>query len=262
MPPSTRHVLCIALAIAACIWPAAASAATSGGAAAPTSGTASSVPTGGASPSAPAPKVDRAAKDAPKKKTKKKKRKKKKHRTPRPQPTPVPDNPVPDAGGEGAADIPSEYLRLYRAAGEANGVSWRILAAVGKNESDHGRSTAKGVQSGVNSANCCSGPMQICARASCGNTWAAYAMDGDGDGVESVYSPADSIYAAAALLKNLKGALRRPPRPDHGRVQRRPRQRAALRRGAAVQRDEGLRGQRPRLHGHARAVGETLPGGG
>ena len=205
MPPSKRRLLCILLAIAACLWPAAASASSSGGAAAPSSSPASSVPTGGAKPTAPAPKADRATKEAPKKKKRKKKRRaKKKNRAPRPQPAPVPDNPVPAAGGEGAADIPSEYLRLYHAAGDANGVSWRILAAIGKNESDHGRSTAKGVQSGVNYANCCSGPMQICTRASCGNTWSAYAVDGDGDGVKSVYSPADSIYAAAALLKNLK----------------------------------------------------------
>jgi soluble lytic murein transglycosylase-like protein len=47
--------------------------------------------------------------------------------------------------------------------------------------------------------------MQICTRDSCGNTWSAYAVDGNGDGVKSVYDPADAIYAAAALVRNLQG---------------------------------------------------------
>jgi membrane-bound lytic murein transglycosylase B len=151
---------------------------------------------------------------AAKKKAKKKKKKKKarpRHSSPPPQPTPVPDNPVSSSGGAGAADIPSEYLRLYHAAGDANGVSWRILAAIGKNESDHGRSTLPGVASGVNSAHCCSGPMQICTKASCGNTWGAYGVDANGDGVISPYQPADAIFAAGALLKNLQAMFGNHP---------------------------------------------------
>jgi hypothetical protein len=86
-------------------------------------------------------------------------------------------------------------------------VDWRVLAAIGKNESDHGRSTAPGVASGVNRAGCCSGPMQICTVTSCGNTWQFYAVDGDGDGIASVYDPADAIDAAANLLHNLQATL-------------------------------------------------------
>ena len=110
-----------------------------------------------------------------------------------------------DSGsGANNADIPSEYLRQYRAVGAAEGVSWRIIAAVGKLESDHGRSTLPGVRSGVNGAGCCAGPMQMCTQKSCGHTWQAYARDRDGDGRASVYAAADAIGAAGALLRDLQ----------------------------------------------------------
>jgi hypothetical protein len=51
------------------------------------------------------------------------------------------------------ADIPPDYLALYRAAaGECRGLDWSILAAIGKIESNHGRSTLPGVSSGENFA--------------------------------------------------------------------------------------------------------------
>ena len=205
MPSRRLPLLGLAVAIAACALPATASARPSGGVAPPSSGSSRpdpSIPTGGASPQAP--RAARANAAATKKKKPAKRTKKRHHSHPAPpEPSLVPDNPVPAHAGAGAGDIPSLYLRLYHAAADANGVSWRILAAIGKNESDHGRSKAPGVASGVNSARCCSGPMQICTKASCGNTWSAYAVDADGDGVKSVYSPADSIYAAAGLVSNL-----------------------------------------------------------
>ena len=105
--------------------------------------------------------------------------------------------------GPGRADIPAAYLRLYRAAGKAYAVDWRILAAIGKNESDHGRSRARGVLSGLNFARCCAGPMQFCTVKSCGNTWRAFGVDGNGDGRTSVYDPADAIPGAAKLVASL-----------------------------------------------------------
>ncbi|MDQ3934588.1 MAG: transglycosylase SLT domain-containing protein, partial [Actinomycetota bacterium] len=122
---------------------------------------------------------------------------------PRREEEPRRSDPKPDGDGRNNSDIPSEYMRLYRSAGAAESVSWRIVAAVGKLESDHGRSTLPGVRSGVNGAGCCSGPMQMCTVRSCGNTWQAYARDGDGDGRRSVYAAADAISAAAALLRDL-----------------------------------------------------------
>ena len=46
--------------------------------------------------------------------------------------------------------------------------------------------------------------MQMCTVSSCGNTWQAYARDGDGDGRKSVYAAADAIGAAAVMLHDLK----------------------------------------------------------
>src|SRR4051794_9696582 len=57
--------------------------------------------------------------------------------------------------------IPPDYLALYRNAGRVFHVPWTVPAAIGALESDHGRSTAPGVRSGVNVAGCCAGPMQM-----------------------------------------------------------------------------------------------------
>ncbi|MEA2243275.1 MAG: hypothetical protein QOD24_2831 [Solirubrobacteraceae bacterium] len=95
-------------------------------------------------------------------------------------------------------DIPSGYLRIYQAAG-AN-VGWEYLAAIGKVETDHGRSTAPGVRSGVNAFGCCAGPMQfsVVGRPS---TWDSYGVDGNNDGRTSPFDPRDAIPAAAAYLE-------------------------------------------------------------
>jgi soluble lytic murein transglycosylase-like protein len=148
------------------------------------------------------------------KKPKKKKRKRRRHpashapATPTPPAPPAaPAPPAPPAPTGSTADIPARYLALYKAAGAKYGVDWRVLAAIGKNESDHGRSTAAGVASGRNFADCCSGPMQMCTVKSCSNVWQYYAIDADGDGVASVYDPDDAIYAAAALVRDLKAIV-------------------------------------------------------
>ena len=126
-----------------------------------------------------------------------------------PEPAPPEARPAPTRPGRGAADVPRSYLRLYRAAARRYGVDWRVLAAIGKNESDHGRSPAKGVRTGRNYADCCSGPMQICTVASCGRVWQASAVDADGDGRKSVYDPADSIFAAAQIVRDLQALFGR-----------------------------------------------------
>jgi hypothetical protein len=96
----------------------------------------------------------------------------------------------PDA----VADIPADLLPLYLRAAETCGMPWEVLAAVGKVETDHGRSTLPGVHSGTNSAGA-AGPMQFLAA-----TWTTYGRDGDGDGTRDLYSPADAIVGAAAYL--------------------------------------------------------------
>ena len=137
---------------------------------------------------------------------------------PAPAPTPRPDRDTRTPRGErpvrsfARTDIPHAYLKQYRTAGRRYGIDWRLLAALGKNESDHGRARLPGVTSGLNFANCCSGPMQICQVASCGEVWQAYRRDGDGDGDVSIYDPADSIHTAAALVVDLRAMVGRNPR--------------------------------------------------
>jgi hypothetical protein len=99
------------------------------------------------------------------------------------------------------ADIPPTLLPLYLQAGQSRGIDWAIVAAIGKVEADHGRSTAGGVHDGVNFAGCCAGPMQFSVTGPGGGTWGQYGVDGDGDGRRDVYNPADAIPAAADYLK-------------------------------------------------------------
>jgi hypothetical protein len=99
------------------------------------------------------------------------------------------------------ADIPAGYLRLYwQAAGRCQGLSWSVLAAIGKVESDHGRSRLPGVRSGWNAAGA-AGPMQFgIGTGRAGNAWARYGADFDRDRQASVYDPGDAIPAAARYL--------------------------------------------------------------
>jgi hypothetical protein len=96
-------------------------------------------------------------------------------------------------------DIPPTYLALYQAAADScPGLPWSVLAAIGKVETDHGRSTAPGVSAGANVAGA-AGPMQIGIGGKAGPTFASYAVDADGGGA-SVYDPADAIFTAANYL--------------------------------------------------------------
>jgi hypothetical protein len=99
------------------------------------------------------------------------------------------------------ADIPPGYLRLYRQASrQCPGLSWSVLAAVGKVESDHGRARLPGVRSGWNRAGA-AGPMQFgIGVGQAGNAWPRYRADFDHDGRASVYDPGDAIPAAARYL--------------------------------------------------------------
>jgi len=60
-------------------------------------------------------------------------------------------------------DIPPRYLAIYRAKStqrQCPGLSWTVLAGIGKVESDHGRTSLPGVRSRQNFAGA-AGPMQI-----------------------------------------------------------------------------------------------------
>jgi hypothetical protein len=108
------------------------------------------------------------------------------------------------------ADIPGGYLVLYRAAAprHCSGLSWTVLAGIGKVESDHGRAQLPGVRAGWNSAGA-AGPMQFgIGKGRAGNAWARFGRDFDRDGRVSVYDPGDAIPAAARYLCDA-GAPRR-----------------------------------------------------
>ena len=117
----------------------------------------------------------------------------------------------PPASQEARNSIPANYLRLFKRIGAKYGVPWVILAGIGKVESDDGRTTLPGVHSGSNAFGA-AGPMQIGIGGASGNTWggapvhpaseqvSGVATDGDGDGIASVYDPADAIAGAAKYL--------------------------------------------------------------
>ncbi|MER6573123.1 bifunctional lytic transglycosylase/C40 family peptidase [Streptomyces sp. NPDC001093] len=90
------------------------------------------------------------------------------------------------------ADIPAYMLALYqRAAPECPGLSWTILAAIGKVETDHARNPDM-----VSSAGAV-GPMQFLP-----STFQAYAYPVPAGGREppTPWDPVDAVYAAARLL--------------------------------------------------------------
>jgi cell wall-associated NlpC family hydrolase len=97
------------------------------------------------------------------------------------------------------ADIPPAYLALYTAA-EATcpHLDWSVLAAVGKVESDHGRSHAPGVHSGSNVAGAM-GPMQFMPATFAAVT-ARHQLPPGGARPLSPYNPHDAVFAAAAYL--------------------------------------------------------------
>ena len=93
-------------------------------------------------------------------------------------------------------EIPPQYLRLYEEAAQRYRIDWSILAAIGKVECDHGRdSDPSCTREGATNAAGAGGPMQFIAA-----TWAAYGVDGNGDGTADRWTAADAIYGAANYL--------------------------------------------------------------
>lgn len=103
---------------------------------------------------------------------------------------------VQPAESRDANAIPGDYLKLYKKAGSSYGIPWNVLAGVGKIETDHGRSTSKGVHDGENFAGA-GGPMQFLA-----GTWKSFGVDGDDDGKKDRYDPEDAIPGAARYIKH------------------------------------------------------------
>jgi hypothetical protein len=112
-----------------------------------------------------------------------------------------PSRPPAPPSQAARTDLPPGWLGLYRSgARHCPGLSWTVLAGIGKVESDHGRARLPGVHAGWNHAGA-AGPMQFgigVGRA--GNAWARFGRDFDHDGHISVYDPGDAIPAAARYL--------------------------------------------------------------
>ncbi len=101
--------------------------------------------------------------------------------------------------GAARADIPADYLQLYRqAATDCPGLDWALLAAIGKTESNHGRDTAPGVTTGANAAGA-AGPMQFLPATFTG-VLAHHRIPPGGATPPSLYNPHDAIHAAADYL--------------------------------------------------------------
>jgi membrane-bound lytic murein transglycosylase B len=126
--------------------------------------------------------------------------------------------PLPGgSGGHGAApavardslapmaarrEIPPAYLQLYMRIGREQDIDWRFLAAIGGQESDHGRNRAA---YRVNASGCI-GPMQLGVGGDCGDLLRLWGTDGDGDGRIDPREPADAIATAARGLRQGMGA--------------------------------------------------------
>lgn len=97
------------------------------------------------------------------------------------------------------ADIPAENYALYTAAAATcPGLDWTVLAAIGKVETDHGRSPLPGVSSGTNHAGA-KGPMQF-LQPTFDAVVAEHPPPPGGADPPSPYNLHDAIYAAAAYL--------------------------------------------------------------
>jgi cell wall-associated NlpC family hydrolase len=114
-------------------------------------------------------------------------------------------------GSTQANSIPASYLKWYKTVGLQYNIPWTILAGIGTEESDNGQTTLPGVHSASNAFGA-AGPMQIGIGGASTNTWggapvhpasevvSGVATDEDGDGIASVYDPADAIAGAAKYL--------------------------------------------------------------
>jgi cell wall-associated NlpC family hydrolase len=118
------------------------------------------------------------------------------------------NQPAASAAGK---SIPSNFLTWYQKVGKQYNVPWTILAGIGTEESNNGQTTLTGVTSGQNGFGA-AGPMQIGIEGASSNTWggapvhpasqpvSGVATDENGDGIASVYEPADAIAGAAKYL--------------------------------------------------------------
>lgn len=100
------------------------------------------------------------------------------------------------AGSPDTPAVPEAWESIEQsAAATCRGLEWSVIAAIGRVESDSGRSSLPGVDSGANAAGA-EGPMQFEPA-----TFDAYAVVGPGGLTPpSPYDPVDAVYTAAHML--------------------------------------------------------------
>ena len=101
---------------------------------------------------------------------------------------PAPGTPRKDSLHNKPLPISAEIKKLYIAAGKKYKIPWTLLAAIGMEETAHGRNT------GTSSAGA-QGLMQFMPA-----TFASMGVDGDGDGRADIHNDADSVFSAANYL--------------------------------------------------------------
>ncbi|WP_131103434.1 peptidoglycan DD-metalloendopeptidase family protein [Ornithinimicrobium sufpigmenti] len=101
---------------------------------------------------------------------------------------PAPGQPRQDSLHNRPLPIPPGIQELYEQAGAEYGIPWALLAGIGMAETAHGANT------GTSSAGA-RGLMQFMPA-----TFAAYGVDGDGDGLAQIDNDADSVHSAANYL--------------------------------------------------------------
>ena len=106
-------------------------------------------------------------------------------------PVPGPGSPRQASLTTPAAAVPPRILDLYQRAADAYRIPWTLLAGIGMIETRHGAVSGAAAVSSAGAM----GLMQFLPA-----TFAAYGVDGDGDGVPVITSDADSVHTAAAYL--------------------------------------------------------------
>jgi hypothetical protein len=104
------------------------------------------------------------------------------------------DIPSSDPSEEALSDIPEDFLKLYREYAEQYGIDWALLAAVGSQETNHGRAESGCATSSTGAR----GPMQFQP-----STWSSEGVDGNGDGTKDPCNTEDAIASGASYLSNL-----------------------------------------------------------
>ncbi|MDN5697766.1 MAG: lytic transglycosylase domain-containing protein, partial [Rubrobacter sp.] len=107
------------------------------------------------------------------------------------------DYPSSSPSQEASSDIPEDLLGMYQQYAEEYGVDWALVAAVGKQESNHGQDYSGCATSEDNAQ----GLMQFIP-----STWASEGVDGNGDGNKDPCDDEDAIASGASYLANLGAA--------------------------------------------------------